>query len=291
MCQAGRPCGGYRDRQRHLSFLACNAGAGHVTATETSGIIEKAKAAAAQNGFLDRMTFVHGHSRDIRLRKRADVIITETMGSGGLNENIAGILLDARRRFLKKDGKLIPRSMDLMAAPVFVPNAQRRQDFWNKKQYGFDFRAFLDFSSNRVHSVRVYKGRLTAKPARLFHLDFYRRRREIFSAKKIYSFRRTCCVNGFLLWFKTCLVPGVHLSNAPGKRGICSWDQLFFPAGRIFRIKRGQSMGFKLKAISLKKRFIWEWQVIIFKEDRMSPMKTYRFLNFNGIPFSRDSLK
>ena len=91
-----------------LGFLALRAGAAHVIAVEKTDSIRLAERLAAQNGLADRMTFFHGSSKDLVLDAPVDVLLSETLGSFGIEENTLDFTLDARRRLLKPAGRLLP---------------------------------------------------------------------------------------------------------------------------------------------------------------------------------------
>lgn len=101
-----------------LSLFAARAGAEHVYAIEETGIIEVARSMAAANGLQDRITFLHGNSRDLRLPRQVDVLVSEIIGTEPLGEGIVPVLADAAWRFLRRDGVMIPRRLRIRAAGV-----------------------------------------------------------------------------------------------------------------------------------------------------------------------------
>ena len=79
-----------------LGFLALQAGAAKVFAIEQSDSMDLAKAVAAKNGMSDRIDFLNKNSKDVTLPVQADVIVSETLGSFGVDENTLEFTLDAR---------------------------------------------------------------------------------------------------------------------------------------------------------------------------------------------------
>ena len=63
-----------------LAFFALQAGAEKVYAIESGPIIEVARKTAKENGFLDRIEFIHQDSRKTEIPELVDAIITETIG-------------------------------------------------------------------------------------------------------------------------------------------------------------------------------------------------------------------
>jgi SAM-dependent methyltransferase len=108
-----------------LGFLALRAGAGRVYAIERHPIVRLARAVAAENGFGDRIRFVEGDSRRVRLPERADLVVSDFVGPLGIDPEMAESLADARR-FLKKRGRFLPERSEVWIAPVRAAALHRR---------------------------------------------------------------------------------------------------------------------------------------------------------------------
>src|SRR5262249_29797507 len=73
---------------------------------------------AAENGVAGRVEVISADSRALLLPREFDVVISETVGNLAFDEQIVSIMADARRRFLKPGGDVIPQSVSLMVAPA-----------------------------------------------------------------------------------------------------------------------------------------------------------------------------
>lgn len=78
------------------------------------------KALAAENGVAEKVEVVCGDSRAAQLAKNFDIVISETVGHLVFDESIASIMIDARARFLKPGGILIPQTVGLTAAAARI---------------------------------------------------------------------------------------------------------------------------------------------------------------------------
>ena len=134
-----------------LAIAAARAGARHVYAVEASDIADVAERVFAANGVQDRVTLIRGWSRDIKLPEPADVLVAEVIGNEPLEEEILETTLDARRRLLKPNARLIPHTLELVVRPILVPDAEARQRAigrhaihrW-RQLYGIEFQPLLD---------------------------------------------------------------------------------------------------------------------------------------------------
>lgn len=102
-----------------LAIAAARAGAGRVYALEVDAhALREARANARRAGIAESIEFRQELSFSAKLPERCDVILCETVGSFGFDENILATLRDARRRFLKRGGRIVPQKLELFGAPI-----------------------------------------------------------------------------------------------------------------------------------------------------------------------------
>ncbi len=154
-----------------LSFFACLAGARKVYAVETSDALVLARELSAHNGFDGKIEFLHELSQNIQLPESMDVIVSDTGASFGLQGRMLGTLLDARQRFLKPGGRLIPYALRLFVAPVELSDG-RSLEIWNEDGYGLDLSAVRRFAANTNYLWNLKAEDLLASPALLVALHF-----------------------------------------------------------------------------------------------------------------------
>src|SRR6266852_9781320 len=93
---------------RILALIACRFGARRVYAFEPSGVIELAREIAAANGFADRIEFIPKISTESSLPEPANVIASDLHGILPFFGKGLISIIDARKRFLAPNGRLIP---------------------------------------------------------------------------------------------------------------------------------------------------------------------------------------
>ncbi len=144
-----------------LAMAAARAGASRVYAIEASSFADTAEKTVADNGYADVVQIVRGWSTEIDLPERADVLLSEIIGNDPFAEGFLLYLSDARRRFLKPDGILLPDRFALggyFASASTSAVSERRvvtHDAVRWQQvYGMDFSEFADLT--RRTTMRLY---------------------------------------------------------------------------------------------------------------------------------------
>lgn len=228
-----------------LAFFACQAGAHRVYAIERGGMVEVAKRICRQNGWDGRVVFLHRSSLRARLPERVDVLVTETIGNLGLEEGILGSVIDAGKRFLKPGGRILPRTLELFAAPVELPAAYGKVEFWSGRRFGVALSAARAFAVNTTYPVDLRRRSLLGEPVCLLRLDLRRIAREDLDCRASFTIRRKGILQGVGGWFSAGLCPGIALTNAP-PNAVRSWKQRFLPLERPVPVRPGEHLEFRL---------------------------------------------
>lgn len=109
-----------------LSEWALDAGAERVTGIEMNEeILSHALDRLTKAGHRARFFPVNKVSFDVEIEAPADVLISEIMGNMADNENFQPILQDAISRFLKPNGRIIPKSVSSYIVPVSAISAHQ----------------------------------------------------------------------------------------------------------------------------------------------------------------------
>jgi predicted RNA methylase len=192
-----------------LSRFALEAGARKVyLVEENENILSYAKKNLLKNDYGAKCIFIANRSNKMKtefINEKIDVIISETIGSLGVNEGIIETLYDARR-FLKTNGIVIPFSISL-------------------------FYAILDFEVNiptfEPVILRQQKDlKLKSKPHKLIEIKFD----ELISNKfdliaKIENLSDSVTI---AIWFEAYLFDDIKISNSPNIGCSTSWGICMF---------------------------------------------------------------
>ncbi|KAF3322801.1 histone-arginine methyltransferase CARM1 [Carex littledalei] len=170
-----------------LSLFAAQAGAKHVYAVEASEMAEYAQKLISGNPSLgQRITVIKGKVEEVELPEKADILISEPMGTLLVNERMLESYIIARDRFLTPSGKMFPTLGRIHMAPfsdeyLYVEVANKAL-FWHQQNFfGVDLTplhgsAFQGYFSQPV--VDAFDPRLLVSPPTFHNLDFTRMKEE-----------------------------------------------------------------------------------------------------------------
>src|SRR6185503_13625501 len=88
------------------------------------------------NGLTDRIAVIQSALGAVSLPERADVIVFEWMGAHGDDENLFQVFLEARDKWLKPGGRMIPERVDSWLAPAFDQGLDRDRTFFSERPFG-----------------------------------------------------------------------------------------------------------------------------------------------------------
>ncbi len=217
-----------------LSFLARQLGAAHCTLIEYTDTIQLATQLARANK-IDGLSFIQGHSAELKKPEKVDVVVSETLGNYALEENLLETLNDARR-YLKKNGVLIPCGLKQYVAPVLIPRLQDEIDVWPGIGFGINLDAARTMSLNNMYVRAVQPADVGGSETNAKCWDDLRFATDTDAAP---SLRRESVhwsgkslgpvtVYGYALWWVAELVPGVTISTSPFSEAT-HWEQIYLP--------------------------------------------------------------
>jgi protein arginine N-methyltransferase 1 len=254
-----------------LALFAAEAGARRVFAIDATHSADLASFLTRHLGFSDRIHVVHDHSTNVELPERANLLVTETLGSFGLNEQILSSVIDARARLLTADAVIIPRRIELFLVPSDDASIyERRVSWWNGKPYGFDFSPLAVFASNIVFVGSIGGASFLALPAMVIDTDLAAITTADVSGHAHFIVARGGRMHGFAGWFRAALADGIELSNeTPGT----SWEHVFLPIESPIDVGAGTLIDVDLQSHD---GVTWRWKGTIGETafDQMTPLSS-----------------
>jgi protein arginine N-methyltransferase 1 len=271
-----------------LAFFACLAGARRVYAIESGSVIALARLLARKNAFEDRIVFLPGASHEIDLPEQVELIVSDTFDLF-LPDTLRSIT-DARARWLKPGGAVIPTSLELFVAPVDAPVMYRRHiDAWKRRRHGIDFSALREFAVNQCYPAKLKPASLLAEPASIVSLSLPDLTRVAFDGEVTVTVCKPGTLHGLCLWSTSDLTDGITLTNRPGAT-TTNYAQVFLPVARPIALDVGDSLKIGVGSYD---SFHWRWEVQIHDRGAAHGEKAVRFdhSTFMGFPLSTEVLR
>jgi precorrin-6B methylase 2 len=220
-----------------LAIAAAQAGAARVYAVEAGAVGSVACQMFAANGLADRIHLVAGWSSRVELPERADVLVTETLGDDPFEEGIQELVLDARKRFLKPDARLIPFQIRLYGTAVALPASERERLFFHSEGvsrwrdwYGIEFENLLSavpIAPQRmvVEPSRALKWKTLTEPVLLTSIDLSSRSALSDRVESFAEAQTDGSCDAIVCHFETELGAGERISTRPGfAPADCHWE-------------------------------------------------------------------
>lgn len=222
-----------------LGLLCLQAGAARVFAIEATPMIGVAKETLERAGLGEKCVFVPGDSRRISLPEPVDVVICDHVGYFGFDYGIVHTLQDARRRFLKPGGSLIPSRIRLQLGAVESAQCRDRAESWRGKAVPAEFHWLHCFSVNAIHAVELTGDALLSSPAALGEIDLRTDGADFFTWVAELRMDRDGVMHGLAGWFECELAEGIWMTNSPLASHAIQRPQAFLPIDQSVEVRAG----------------------------------------------------
>ena len=233
-------------RDLNWAVESVRVGAEHVIAMEA--MLDTYRRAAENLdawGLGEKVSLHHGLSTELTIEERAEVCVSETIGSVAGAEGAAAVFLDARRRHLTENGVAIPHRCVTEAAAVSFDGVMGRADavfaadsvahlerIFSSNGGPFDVRFRISnpdlsalTSTSGIIEVLEFNGDLTLEQERSITLDI----------------NRAGAVDGILAWMEMSCMPDLPVLSGLEKNN--HWGSVYFPLfDTPIAVKRGDRL-------------------------------------------------
>jgi protein arginine N-methyltransferase 1 len=241
-----------------LGLLCLQAGAGKIYAIDDSAMLEVARETFARAGYGERAVCLRGKSGRIELPERVDAVVCDHVGYFGFDYGVIEFLADARRRFLKPGGKLIPSKLRLQAAAVGSAKCAELAGGWRGEAVPPEFHWLDGHARNSKHAVTLAREDVLADPAVLGEIDLQADNPEFLSWNAELRIGRDGTVDGLAGWFECELAEGVWMTNSPLAEKPIRRPQAFLPIGEAMPVRRGDSIKAAIMARPADHLIAWQ---------------------------------
>lgn len=213
-----------------LGLMASKLGAKEVFLFETAEVAGVAAAVLKANK-AKRCHLIPCHSTEFQDKLAVDIIVSETLGNYALEENIIATLADARQRFLKPGGKVIPDHIIQYVAPVVTSRIDTELRAWDRVGHGLDLSVAQTMSLNNAYVRALQPAEILdgCRSAMVWdEVDLTTETKSKRRGEAEWRLPRPAKIYGFATWWKVELVPGIGFSTGPLSPRT-HWEQLYFP--------------------------------------------------------------
>lgn len=224
-----------------LGLLAAKLGARKVYLYEAGAVADVAREVVRSNKTRN-CEVIPCHSREMLEPPRVDVVVSETLGNYAFEENIIDTLNDARERFLNPGGRIIPSGIRQFVAPVVSSRIDTELRAWNATGLDLDFSFPAAMSLNNVYVRSLACEELHDAAGVCWDaVDFSKKEKANRRGEARWTFEAGTTVYGLAVWWTAELMPGVHVSTAPGAPS-SHWEQLYFPIAEPVEVGSGEGL-------------------------------------------------
>ena len=167
-------------------------------------------------------------SRIVTLGERCDVVVCELIGNLGFDEGIVEILFDARRRFLKPGGRVIPQSVELHGAPVDQTRFVEESLVYWPAVSGLDLSQMRNHALRSVYTRDISETEILADPQLFIEGDFKSEIPPQRAASRSFRIQRDGNAHGLGLWMYAQLSERTSVASGPWSQ-VTSWKGSFLP--------------------------------------------------------------
>ena len=266
-----------------LGLMAFRAGAKQVYFVDETAIIEMARHAVEQAGFSDRAQFFRTNSYELELPERVDVVICDHVGCFGIDYGVLGVLADARQRFLKPDGILMPQQINVMLAPIESEDARSSIDRWRDGSVPEDFAWVTSLAANTKHLVELTGDELLADASTIASLQPGSDTNEFHRWDVEFTCARNGSFDGLAGWFDCGITDEVRMTNSPQADDHTIRPQVFLPLETPWPVGEGD----RINATLMVRH---EDNVIAWTIEMPDTGQRATLTTFNSLLFDRESM-
>jgi protein arginine N-methyltransferase 1 len=223
-----------------LGLLSFRAGASRVIAIDSTAMIEVAREVFRRSGFANSCELRRGSSFHVQTSELVDVVVCDHVGCFGFDYGILELLRDARERFLKPQGIVLPSRVKLMLGAVQSDVARARIDRWRSEKVPQELDWLATNSVNTKQVVKLTPENILGEPCELETINLTSESREFFSCTAQLTVRRSGILHGLAGWFECELIEGVWMTNSPLSEEAIDRPQAFLPIGEPTSVQSGE---------------------------------------------------
>jgi|GEM_PF-346563 len=267
-----------------LGLIALEAGAGFVYFLDRTAILEVAKLTVAGAGLSNRAAFLNESSFEATLPEQVDVVICDHIGYFGVDYGIRELLADARARFLKPGGRLVPTRLELKLAAVSSPACRNLIGRWRGDEVPAAYRWLGSVQAHAKNGVSLTPDDILACAPGGLSIALGEPSPQLLSWSAHFDCDRQGLFDGIAGWFECELADGIWMTNSPLAKDRVSRSQVFLGLDEPVPVEAGERVEATVMLRPDDSLIAWR----IRWRDREFVHSTWNTLALDGENFTRD---
>lgn len=200
---------------------------------------------------------IEGDMRNLKTPEKADIFVSELLGSFGDNE-LSPECLDGAQPMLKDDGISIPCSYTSYVAPL------QSLQIYNETRRSKDVTNRVGYSMETPYVVRLRNCQILSSPQPAFTFEHPKKELDQSNAREVccsFNIQQDAVVHGIAGYFEAILYKDVTLSTHPDRHSpqMVSWFPLVFPLEYPIHVRCRDKITLYLWR-NVSSRYVWyEW--------------------------------
>ena len=223
-----------------LGLMCLHAGAAQVYAIDSTDMIEVARETLTRAYPNGSHLFIRGLSQRIELPDRVDVAICDHVGYFGFDYGVVDLLQDARRRFLKPGGQVIPAKIKLRLGAIESQKCRDKVNGWVADGVPPELHWLRHHGVNQKYAFQLTRQELLCEEAELGCIDLQQDNPEFYTWNAEMRIIRDGVMHGLAGWFECELAEGVWMTNSPVSQRAIRRPQAFLPIDDAVEVKTGE---------------------------------------------------
>ena len=188
-------------------------------------------------------------------------MVADQVGRFGFEARLLEYFSDARERFLKRGGFLIPCGIELWVAPVECPQIWSQIEFWENSPAGFNFGPVRSWAASLGYPVVYAPEQLLAVPLLGVSLDLSTATASPFKFQVRSTVTRAGMLHGIGGWFSAGLSKSVTMTNSPLVANRIDRDNVLFPIDRPVQVEEGDEIDIRMHIVPKDSMVTWQLEV------------------------------
>ncbi|MFY7837217.1 MAG: 50S ribosomal protein L11 methyltransferase [Novosphingobium sp.] len=280
-----------------LGLMCLKAGAAKAWGIDATDAIDIARETAGRAGLGDRYHCIHDQTFRAELPEKVDVLICDHVGYFGVDYGIVLLMADARRRFLKPGGRIIPERLELYLVGIRSGGCRQMLDVWEVDDVPADYAWLRSYAVNTKHVVDLVPTEIATAPVVSGHVVLGEDAPETLVFKAMLEIDEDGALDGIGGWFACELGAGISMTNSPLARDAICRHQIFLGFEKPLAVKAGDKVEVSVRLSQRSGVIAWSvrdpasgrlqryssWAAMPMSAgERLKPHSTPRHLNDRG---------